>query len=68
VTLGHQETNTVGQKNTLLHGETLLIVTTRDTEDVTLELVTERVTRDLLGHTLIIETTAKEIDNLVYQT
>jgi hypothetical protein len=58
VTLGHQETNTVRQKDTLLHGETLLIVTTRDTENVTLELVTERVTGDLLGHTLIIETTA----------
>jgi hypothetical protein len=58
VTLGHQKTDTVRQEDTLLHGETLLIVTTRDTENVTLEFVTKRVTRDFLSHTLIIETTA----------
>jgi hypothetical protein len=58
VTLGHQETNTVRQKDTLLHGETLLIVTTRDAEDVTLEFITKRIARNFLGHTLIVETTA----------
>jgi hypothetical protein len=59
VTLAQQETDTVGQENTLLHGETLFVVTTRDAENVTLELITEGVTRDFLGHTLIEETTAK---------
>jgi hypothetical protein len=62
VTLGHQKTNTVRQQNTLLHGETLLIVTTRDTENVTLEFISERIAGDFLGHTLVIETTAKEED------
>jgi hypothetical protein len=68
VTLGHQKTNTVRQENTLLHGETLLIVTTRDTENVTLEFVTERITRDFLGHTLIVETTAtrEKVNNVKF--
>jgi hypothetical protein len=58
VALGEQETNTVRQKDTLLHGETLLVVTTRDAEDVTLELITKGVTRYFLGHALVKETTA----------
>jgi hypothetical protein len=46
----------VRQKNTLLHGETLLVVTTRDTENVSLEFITKGVTRNFLGHALIEET------------
>ena len=60
VTLGHQKLDTVGQENTLLHGETLLVVTTSDTENVTLEFVTEEITGNFLGHTLIVEATAIE--------
>ncbi len=41
VTLGEKETNTVGEEDTLLHGETLLVVTTTDAEDVTGPLLTE---------------------------
>jgi len=37
-----KKTNTVINKNTLLHGETILIVTTSDTKNVALELITKR--------------------------
>jgi len=37
-----KKADTVVHKNTLLHGETILIVTTSDTKDVTLEFITQR--------------------------
>jgi len=37
-----EKTNTVVDEHTLLHGETVLIVTTSDTENVALELITKR--------------------------
>jgi hypothetical protein len=59
VTLAQKKANTVGKKDTLLHGETLLIVTTRDAENVTLELVTNGVTRNFSGHALVHEDTTR---------
>jgi hypothetical protein len=59
VTLAQEETDTVGKKDTLLHGETLLVVTARDAENVTLELVTDGITGDFSGHTLVHEDTAR---------
>ena len=41
----------------LLHGESLLVVTPGDAEDVTLELVPESVGGDLSAHTLLVEGT-----------
>ncbi|KAI3481067.1 hypothetical protein L1887_56641 [Cichorium endivia] len=55
VTLGEEETHTVGEEDTLLHGETLLVVTTADAEDVALPLVAERVDLDVLRHALLVE-------------
>ena len=60
-------------ENTLLHGETLLIVSSSDAtnshtlrktipEDVTLEFLTEGVTFDFLGDSLIHENTATRLD------
>jgi len=43
VTVGEQESHTVREKDALLHRETLLIVSTCDAEDVTLEFVADRV-------------------------
>jgi len=40
VSIGEEETDTVGKQNTLLHGESLLVVSTRDTDNVTLEFIT----------------------------
>lgn len=50
VTLGEKEADTGRVHDTLLHGETLLVVSTSDTEDVALELITDRVTGNLSTH------------------
>lgn len=57
VTGAQKQAHTVGQENTLLHRETLLVVTTADAENVTLPLVTKRVDLDILGHALVVEAT-----------
>jgi hypothetical protein len=57
VALGEEKTDTVGEKDTLLHGETLLVVSTGDAEDVALVLVTERVSSDFVRHLLLEEGT-----------
>lgn len=55
VAVGEQEADTAGVHDTLLHGETLLVVSTSDAEDVALELVADRVTGDLSAHALLHE-------------
>jgi len=64
-----QQADTRLSQNTLLHGETLLVVTTRDLEDVALELVTEIVTGDLSRDTLVVESAELaviiDLDNLL---
>lgn len=57
VALRQQQSDSGWVQHTLLHWETLLVVTTGDLEDVTLELVSDRVTLDLLAHTLVVEDT-----------
>jgi hypothetical protein len=60
VTIGKEESDTVGEEDTLFHGETLLVVSTSDTEDVAFPLVTERVARDFLCDFLVVEDTARK--------
>lgn len=55
--VSEQEADTVGDKDTLLHRETLLIVAAGDTEDVALPLVAEQVSGDFLCDLLVIEDT-----------
>lgn len=55
VALGQQESHSGGVHDTLLHGETLLVVAAGNLEDVALELVTEEVGVDLLAHSLLVE-------------
>lgn len=55
VTVSEEESGSVGEEDTLLHGETLLVVTTGDSENVTLPLVSDGVSGDLLGHSLLHE-------------
>lgn len=50
VAVGEEEADAVGVHDTLLHGETLLVVATGDAEDVALPLVAERLGRDLNAH------------------
>jgi len=59
VAVGEEEADTVRNEDTLLHGEALLVVSTSDTENVALPLVTKRVPRNLLRHLLVEEDTAE---------
>jgi hypothetical protein len=56
--VGEQKTNAMRDENTLLHGETLLIVSTGNAKDVAFPFVTEGVTGDFLRDFLVIEDTA----------
>lgn len=54
----------MGEKDALHHGETLLVVTTSDTENVTLPFVSNDICLNLLRDLLVEENTAgwKEVD------
>ena len=57
VSLFQEEPDTAVGEDSLLHGETLLVVSTGDAENVALPLVTQRVSTDLLAHALLVEGT-----------
>ena len=57
VAIGKEQTDTVGDENTLLHGETLLVVTTGNSENVTLPFIAQRVARNFLRDPLVVEDT-----------
>lgn len=57
VTLGKEKADTGWVHNTLLHWETLLVVTTGNLEDVSLELVSDGVSWNLSAHSLVHEDT-----------
>ncbi|KAI6769733.1 hypothetical protein HG530_004362 [Fusarium avenaceum] len=50
VALGEEKADTGRVHDALLHGETLLVVSTSDAEDVALELIADGVTRNLSAH------------------
>lgn len=52
VTLGKEKADTGWVHNTLLHWETLLVVTTGNLEDVSLELVSDGVSWNLSAHSV----------------
>jgi len=53
--LAEEQTHALWGKNTLHHWETLFVVSSRDAESVSLELIAEGVAIDLLGDTLVEE-------------
>lgn len=55
VASGQEKTDTGWVHDTLLHGETLLVVATGDPKDVAGELGADAITRDFLAHALIHE-------------
>jgi hypothetical protein len=55
VAVSEQESDTGRVHDTLLHRETLLVVTTGDPEDVSLELVADAVARDFVTHAALHE-------------
>lgn len=59
VAVGEKKADTIRKKDTLLHGESLLVVATSDAEDVSLELIADGVTRNLLRNSLFVEDTAE---------
>lgn len=55
VALGEEEAHTGRVHDALLHREALLVVAAGDSEDVALELVADRVARDLGAHAAVHE-------------
>ena len=53
--LGEEQSHTVVAEDSLHHRETLLVVSSCDTEDVTFEFLTEAITWDFSGDTLVEE-------------
>lgn len=51
----HKESNSTLDEDTLLHGETVLVVTTGNFEDVSLEFITENIAFNFLAHSLTVE-------------
>jgi len=55
VALAEKKADTSIAQDTLLHGETLLVVSSADAHNVALPLISKRLCRHLMGHTLVIE-------------
>jgi hypothetical protein len=55
VAVGEKEFDAIGEENTLFHGETLLVISAGDTEDIAFPLIAYGVGRNLLCDFLIIE-------------
>lgn len=55
LTLREQQANTLVREDTLLHWESLSVVSTSNAEDVSLELITERISWDFMRDALLVE-------------
>ena len=64
-TLLKQEADALRRHDTLLHRETLLVIATRDLENISLELFAENITNNLLVHSLVEELTPENISQTV---
>jgi hypothetical protein len=56
-----EKSDPVWEENTLLHWETLLIVSASNTEDVAFPFVAQRISRNFLGNFLVIKYTTEAI-------
>ena len=56
----HEDSDSAVHKDTLLHGETLLVVTAGDSQSVALELSSEDFAVDIRAHSSVVELTAKK--------
>jgi len=61
VSIGKEEANTVGEEDTLFHGETLLVVTTSDAEEVAFEFIAYSIGLDFLCNFLVVEDTVSSL-------
>jgi len=55
----HKELDTLLSEDSLFHWETLLVTTSHDLKDISLELISELVTTDLLSQSLVVELAAE---------
>jgi hypothetical protein len=55
VSLLHQKTDTSIRQDTLTHGETLLVVSSRDAKDVSVEFLSQNASVDFLGHAALVQ-------------
>jgi hypothetical protein len=56
--VGEEESDSVGEEDTLFHGESLFVITACDADNVTFPFVTNGVDRDLLGDFLLVKDAA----------
>jgi len=70
VAVGKEELDTIREEDTLLHGETLLVVSSGDAEDVALEFIPKGVSGDFLADPLFVEDTETalivDVDGLLF--
>ena len=59
LTILHKNSNSAVDQDTLLHGETLLVVSTSDSESVSLKVSRENLSVDIGAHSSVVEVTAK---------
>lgn len=55
----HKELDTSLSQDSLFHRETLLVAAAHDLEDISLELISQLVTADLLSQSLVVELAAE---------
>ena len=63
LTLLHEDLNSAVDQDTLLHGETLLVISTSDSEGISLELGTENLSVDIGAHSSVREVAATSTIN-----
>lgn len=61
--IGKEKADTMWDKDTLLHGEALLVVAASDAEDVAFPFITNCIGWNFLGDLLLVEDTARSLVN-----
>ena len=59
LTLFHENPDSSIDEDTLLHGKTLFVISTGDSESVTLELFSQNISVDIGAHSSVIQLTTK---------
>jgi hypothetical protein len=63
-----EQTDTIRSEDTLLHGKSLLVISSSDLEDVAGELLTEIFAIDFVGNSLLVETSTNTSAEMVKPT
>lgn len=68
LTLSEENAGSTLDEDTLLHGETLLVISSSDSEDVALVVVTEVLSVNFVAHSLVEERTAIHDEKGMFST